>query len=85
MNFTGVPAVMTLTPYVPDITLDDIPFPKACRTLEEAGAAVVGLNCSRGPDTMLPLLRKIRKACKVWSLTVLVNMLLGLPSFTFIY
>ncbi|XP_060592422.1 betaine--homocysteine S-methyltransferase 1-like [Ruditapes philippinarum] len=60
----GVPAVMTLTPYVPDITLDDIPFPKACRTLEEEGAAVVGLNCSRGPDTMLPLLRKIRKACK---------------------
>lgn len=60
----GVPAVMTLTPYVPDITLDDVPFPKACRELEEAGAAVVGLNCSRGPETMLPLLRKIRQVCK---------------------
>lgn len=60
----GVPAVVTLTPYVPDITLDDVPFAKACRKLEEAGADVVGLNCSRGPETMMPLIHKIKKACK---------------------
>ena len=29
---------------------------EACRRLEEAGADVVGLNCSRGPATMLPLI-----------------------------
>ena len=61
----GVPAVITLTPYIPDITLDDVPFPEACKRLEDAGAAVVGLNCSRGPGTLLPLLRDVRAVCKV--------------------
>ncbi|CAC5420610.1 BHMT [Mytilus coruscus] len=60
----GLPAVITLTPYGPDITTDDVPIPEACRRLEEAGAAVVGLNCGRGPETMLPLLREVRKVCK---------------------
>lgn len=60
----GLPAVVTLTAFIPDTTLDDVPFPKACRQLEEAGAAVVGLNCSRGPATILPLLRDVRKAIK---------------------
>lgn len=63
--FIGLPAVITLTPYGPDITTDDVPIPEACRRLEEAGAAVVGLNCGRGPETMLPLLREVRKVCKV--------------------
>merc|ERR1711972_311321 len=31
----------------------------ACRELAQAGAAVVGLNCTRGPDTMLPILAEI--------------------------
>ena len=57
--------MVTLTANIPDITLDDIPFPEACRRLEEAGAAVVGINCSRGPATILPLLRDVRKAIKV--------------------
>jgi betaine-homocysteine S-methyltransferase len=35
---------------------------EACRRLADAGAAVVGLNCIRGPRTMLPLLRAIRSA-----------------------
>lgn len=51
--------------YFPDVTVNDIPFPQALRQLEEAGAAVVGLNCARGPKSMLPLLREIRKVCKV--------------------
>ena len=33
-------------------------FDEACRRLEAAGADVVGLNCSRGPATMLPLLER---------------------------
>ncbi len=36
----------------------------ACKRLEDAGAAVVGLNCIRGPRTMMPMLRAIRAAVK---------------------
>lgn len=60
----GVPAVITMTAYIPDMTTDDVPFPEACRRLEEAGAAVVGVNCGRGPRTMLPLVKEIKKVCK---------------------
>jgi hypothetical protein len=35
-----------------------------CKQLADAGADVVGLNCIRGPSTMLPLLRDIRAAVK---------------------
>jgi len=36
----------------------------ALEVIEDAGAAVVGLNCMRGPRTMLPLLGEIRDACQ---------------------
>ena len=62
---TGLPAVITLTAYVPDRTVDEVPIPEACRRLEEAGAAVVGINCGRGPSSMVSLLKEIKKACKV--------------------
>lgn len=38
---------------------------EGCKMLEAAGADVVGLNCIRGSKTMLPLLKKLRKAVKV--------------------
>lgn len=60
-----MPAVVTLTPQEKDETKDRLTYPEACKKLEDAGAAVVGLNCLRGPVTMLPLLREIRKVCKV--------------------
>ncbi|XP_060082014.1 betaine--homocysteine S-methyltransferase 1-like isoform X1 [Ylistrum balloti] len=60
----GLPAVITIVCYNPDMTLDDVPIAEACRRLEEAGADVVGLNCGRGPKTMLPLIKEIRKTCK---------------------
>lgn len=56
---------MTIAPHVEDKTKDDLTFPEACKRLEEAGADVVGLNCCRGPSTMLPLLKEIKKVCKV--------------------
>jgi len=37
---------------------------EAMKRLEQAGADVVGLNCARGPRTMMPLLKKIREAVK---------------------
>lgn len=60
----GLPAVVTLCPYFYDVTTDGVPFPQALRELEELGADVVGLNCGRGPRTMLPLLKEVRKVCK---------------------
>ena len=45
-------------------TVDGYSYADACRIVEERGADVVGLNCSRGPATMLPLLREVRAAVK---------------------
>jgi betaine-homocysteine S-methyltransferase len=58
-----LPAVITFIP-VRDKSCDGRTWPDACRTLEDKGAEVVGLNCGRGPDTMLPLLEEIRRAVK---------------------
>ena len=60
-----VPAVITFASRENNLTHDGIPLPEACRRLEEAGADVVGLNCSRGPATMMPLIKEIKKVCKV--------------------
>ncbi|KAK6175446.1 hypothetical protein SNE40_013909 [Patella caerulea] len=60
----GVPAVVTLIPHSQNTTFDGLTYGQACRKLEDAGAAVVGVNCGRGPITTLPLLKEIRQACK---------------------
>jgi betaine-homocysteine S-methyltransferase len=56
----GLPAVITLTIHREGTTGEGWTPEEACKRLEDAGADVVGLNCSRGPKTMLPLLVKIR-------------------------
>ncbi len=61
----GLPALVTLASVQPETTYDEIDYVRACRTLAEHGAAAVGLNCSRGPATMLPLLERIRAAVDV--------------------
>jgi betaine-homocysteine S-methyltransferase len=60
----GVPAVVTMAIHQEGVTLEGWSPAEICRRLEDAGAAVVGLNCARGPQTMLPLLAEIRKAVK---------------------
>jgi len=40
---------------------DDYSVPEACQRLKDAGADVVGMNCIRGPNTMLPVLEEISK------------------------
>jgi len=60
----GLPAVITILPTGTGQTYEDMPLEKACRKLEEAGADCVGINCMRGPNTILPLMRKVREACK---------------------
>ena len=61
----GLPAVVTLTPHSDPDTRDGLGVADACRALEAAGADVVGLNCARGPDTMMPLLEEVRAAVSV--------------------
>ena len=57
--------MITLAPYSYDATTDNVPIVDALRRLEGLGADVVGLNCGRGPQSMLPLLRRAREVCKV--------------------
>ncbi len=68
----GLPAVVTLAIHREPMTLDGLTPAEACKRLEAAGADVVGLNCIRGPQTMLPLLQPIREAvsCHVAALPV---------------
>ncbi len=58
----GLPAMVTFASVHPDHTYDGVPYVEACRRVADAGAAIVGLNCSRGPVTMQPLLEAIREA-----------------------
>ena len=53
----GLEAVVTLAIHRDPRTREGWTPEEACRRLADAGAAVVGLNCIRGPQTMLPLLR----------------------------
>ena len=57
-----LPAVITLAVHRAPETRDGWSIPEACKRLEDAGADVVGLNCIRGPKTMLPLLRELMPA-----------------------
>lgn len=68
----GVPSVITLAIHRLGQTPEGISAAEACKRLEDAGADVVGMNCARGPQTMLPLLREIRAAvsCPVAALPV---------------
>jgi betaine-homocysteine S-methyltransferase len=68
----GLPAVVTLAIHQEPATFEGWSAAEACRRLENAGADVVGLNCIRGPRTMLPLLPEIRAAvsCHVAALPV---------------
>jgi betaine-homocysteine S-methyltransferase len=57
---TGLPAVITLAVHQSGNTREDWTPEDACKRLEDAGADVVGCNCTRGPKTMLPILERIR-------------------------
>jgi betaine-homocysteine S-methyltransferase len=57
----ALPAVITFTVHRESGTREGWSPEEACKRLEDAGADVVGLNCGRGPRTMLPLLRAIRE------------------------
>lgn len=60
----GLPVVLTFA-MTTDTTIDGFDIVEACRRVEAAGADVVGLNCSRGPATMLPVIERIVEAVSV--------------------
>ena len=61
----GLPAMVTFASVQESTTYDGYDYVEACRILADRGATIVGLNCSRGPETMLPLLERIRAAVDV--------------------
>ena len=44
---------------------ENMSFPDAIKELEDRGADVVGVNCVRGPDTMIDIIKEVREKCKV--------------------
>jgi betaine-homocysteine S-methyltransferase len=61
----GLPAMVTFASVKDAVTYDGYDYIEACKMLADHGAAVVGLNCSRGPATMLPLLERLRAAVDI--------------------
>ncbi|MEO8136685.1 MAG: homocysteine S-methyltransferase family protein, partial [Betaproteobacteria bacterium] len=57
-------SVITLAVHQEDLTRDGWTVADAGKRLADAGADVVGLNCTRGPETMMPLLAQIRAVLK---------------------
>ena len=64
MKQTGLPSVITIAPMGENIMRDGVSIVDTCKKLEQQGGEVVGMNCHRGPTTMMPYLKEIRKALK---------------------
>ena len=61
---SGLPSVLTISPMGKNVMRDGISIVDTCKELEQRGADVVGMNCFRGPNTMMPYLQEIRKSIK---------------------
>ena len=61
----GLRAAVTMTIHRETVTRDGMTPEDCCRMLADGGADVVGLNCIRGPRTMLPLIGRIVRAVSV--------------------
>jgi betaine-homocysteine S-methyltransferase len=69
---SGLPVVLTVAPMASNEMMDGVGVVETCQRLEQGGADVVGMNCFRGPATMLPYLSQIRAAvdCHVAALPI---------------
>jgi betaine-homocysteine S-methyltransferase len=78
-----VPAVITMAMHREDSTREGWSPVEVCQRLEAAGADVVGINCHRGPATLMPMMRDIRAAvaCHVAALPVPYRTTPAQPSF----
>jgi len=82
-RYSKVPAVVTFSVHREENMRDGWTPAETCQRLEAAGADVVGVNCHRGPDTIMPILREIRRAvkCEVAALPVPYRTTPAQPSF----
>jgi betaine-homocysteine S-methyltransferase len=60
----GLPAIVNLAIDINGLLRDGYTPADACQRLADLGADVVGLNCYRGPATMLPVLQKVTEKVK---------------------
>ncbi len=65
IKHAGLPAVVTLAIHRAPETREGWAPEEACARIADAGADVVGLNCIRGPRTMLPLIARVRESVDV--------------------
>jgi betaine-homocysteine S-methyltransferase len=81
-KYSKVPAVVTFSVHREENVREGWTPVETCQRLEVAGAEVVGLNCHRGPATMMPILKRIRRAvkCAVAALPVPYRTTRGQPS-----
>ena len=64
MKKSKLPCVITIAPMGENIMRDGVSILDTCKELEQRGGDVVGMNCFRGPNTMMPYLKEIRKSLK---------------------
>lgn len=57
---SGLPAMITLGFKNDDKTLEGVNLEKAFKKLEDNGADIVGINCFRDPERLLPLAKRVR-------------------------
>src|SRR5258708_27908825 len=58
----NLPAMVTLASVQPTQTQDGYDYIEACKILADHGADLVRLTCDLGPETLLPLIAKLRAA-----------------------
>ncbi len=63
---TRLPVMITMSFESTPTTRDGKRPGECAKALREAGADIVGLNCWRGPDQMLPIAEEMRKAVDGW-------------------
>ena len=61
---SGLSSVITIAPMGVNEMMDGVSVLDTLKELEQRGADVVGMNCFRGPKTMMPFLRQARKILK---------------------
>ena len=64
MKQSGLPCVITIAPMGENIMRDGFSIVDTCKELEQIGGDVVGMNCFRGPGTMMPYIKEVRKVLK---------------------
>ena len=59
---TGLPVMITMAFFAEPLSREGKSPAECAKALAAAGADIVGINCGRGPDQMLPLIREVREA-----------------------